>query len=146
EGLRDGLSDANVPFRSTMIADLRNFDPFADSSEIVAEAVATVMARSPRPTAIYCACDALARLVYRQLSRMNLRVGTDVSVVGNDDDPAVQWLSPGMTTVQQSFTEMGHAAMELLRRRIADPSAACDVLVHPVKLILRDSVAACPGT
>jgi DNA-binding LacI/PurR family transcriptional regulator len=143
EGLRDGLSDAGVPFRTSMIADLRSgFEPFADSSACVAAAVQDLMAKSPRPTAIYCSCDAIAGYVYRSLSLMGLRVPQDVSIVGNDDDPALQWLQPGLTSVQQSFVEMGREAMDLLRRRIADPAAACEVRVHPVKLIRRESVTA----
>lgn len=143
EGLRDGLSDAGVPFRTSMIADLRSgFEPFADCSACIADAVNHLMSQSPRPTAIYCSCDAIARSVYRQLGGMGLHVPDDISVVGNDDDPALQWLSPGLTTVQQSFVAMGREAMDLLRHRIADSSGPCEVRVHPVKLIRRESVAA----
>jgi DNA-binding LacI/PurR family transcriptional regulator len=145
DGLRDGLSDAGVPLRTSMVADLPLFTPFGESSAAVAKAVSELLARTPRPTALYCSCDAIAAHAYRHLSTMGLRIPQDLSVVGNDDDPALQWLSPGLTTVRQSFQEMGQAAMDLLRRRIAHPTAPAEVRVHPVTLVQRDSVSQVAG-
>ena len=58
----------------------------------------------------------------------------DVNLVLREDGGKPYHLDEGRPLI-------GGGAMELLRRRIADPSAASDVLVHPVKLIMRDSVA-----
>jgi len=125
-----------------MVADLpEGENPFADWSACIADALTRLMSQSPRPTAIYCSCDAVARYVYEHLAAMNLRIPSDVSVVGNDDDPALDWLTPGLTSVHQSFVEMGQEAMELLRRRISDPLRTVEIKNHPVQLVKRDSVA-----
>ena len=142
-GLRDGLGDLGVPFRSSMIADLSTAaDPFGDWSACTAEALARLMAPGPeRPTAIYCSCDAVARHVYKQLAEMNLRIPQDVSLVGNDDDPAMEWLRPRLTSVRQPFLDMGRGAMDLLRLRIANPQIAPEIKTFAVDLVQRDSVA-----
>ena len=113
-----------------------------DWSNDVARAVHQIMGDRRPPTAIFCSCDAVARLAYRTLSTMGLSVPADVSVVGFDDDPLAEWLSPGLTTVRQPFHDMGEAAIELLCNRMDDPHSPVEHRVLPVQVIRRGSVAA----
>jgi DNA-binding LacI/PurR family transcriptional regulator len=41
-------------------------------------------------------------------------VPEDISVVGFDDLPEAQYITPGLTTVRQPSTELGAAAVKLL--------------------------------
>jgi LacI family transcriptional regulator len=79
------------------------------------------------------------------LAALGLSVPQDVSVVGYDDDPLGHWLTPKLTSVRQPFAEMGQAAMELLRRRMADPASPVESKVLPVQLVQRESVAPPPA-
>jgi len=69
-------------------------------------------------------------------------VPRDVSLIGYDDDPIAEYLSPPLTSVRQPFIEMGKAAMQLLRNRISDPTSSPEFRVLPAELVLRESVSA----
>jgi len=142
-GLRDGLADAGVPFRRTMTVDLVvDADRFGDWSERVNAGVNRLMTEADRPTAIFCSCDGVAKQVYKALAAAGYNVPRDVSVIGYDDDPIAEYLTPALTSVRQPFMDMGRAAMELLKRKIADPTGPAEFRVLPVELVQRSSVKA----
>ncbi len=76
-------------------------------------AAAQLLARVPRPTAIFAANDLQALGVYQAAREAGLRIPEDLSVVGFDDLPVVAWVDPPLTTVHQPLTEMAVAATEL---------------------------------
>jgi DNA-binding LacI/PurR family transcriptional regulator len=140
-GLRDAVGDAGIAFRRSMVYDLvAGLDRFGDWSENVNEGVRKLFAASEKPTAIFCSCDAVARLAYRSLSDLGLKVPDDVSVAGYDDDPRAEWLTPKLTSVRQPFLKMGEAAMDLLRERMSNPTAPVSLKALPVELVQRDSI------
>jgi DNA-binding LacI/PurR family transcriptional regulator len=144
-GLRDAMGDAGLPFDRSLVSDLlEEQNRLGDWSPRVEQCVNDVMGRANPPTALFCSCDAVARSAYRALANLGLKVPDDVSIAGFDNDPLAEWLAPGLTTVRQPFREMGHAAIELLCRRIEDPNAAVEHRVMPVQLVQRGSVAAPP--
>lgn len=146
-GLRDAVGDAGLPFRRSMVIDLNvGTERFGDWAQRISKGVQQLMQQPEPPTAIFCSCDAVARQVYRDLKQLGLSVPTDVSVVGYDDDPLASYLQPALTTVHQPFEAMGESAMELLRQRIASPSAPVEARELQVKLIERGSVAPPRGT
>jgi DNA-binding LacI/PurR family transcriptional regulator len=142
-GLRDAIGDAGLPFQRSLVVDLvSGTDRFGDWSACVAEAAKRLLNQPDRPTAVFCSCDAVGRALYKSLETMGLRVPQDLSVVGYDDDPLAEWLTPRLTSVRQPFIKMGEEAMKLLRDRIADPGGVAENRVIPVELIVRESVAA----
>lgn len=70
----------------------------------------------PRPpTAIFCANDRTAWGAYNALTELGLRVPTDVSIVGFDNQETLApHLTPGLTTLELPFVEMGRRAVEIL--------------------------------
>ena len=141
-GLRDAIGDASLPFDRSLVLDLVvEKDRLGDWSTRIDECVRDVMGRPNGPTAIFCSCDAVARTAYLALAAMGLSIPQDVSVVGFDNDPLAEWLTPPLTSVRQPFQEMGQAAMELLRKRMDDPTVPVEHRVLPVQLIPRGSTA-----
>lgn len=141
-GLRDAVGDAGLPFDRSLVMDLlKDQDRLGDWSIRVEECVRDVMSRPNPPTALFCSCDAVARSAYRVLSAMGLEIPRDISVVGFDDDPLAEWVSPAMTTVRQDFKAMGKAALDLLCQRMTSPSVPVEHRVMPVQWIERGSVA-----
>ncbi len=67
-----------------------------------------------RPTAIFAASDVQAMAVYEAARQNGLRVPEDLSVVGFDDVPMAQWVSPPLTTIRQPFREMATMATQTL--------------------------------
>jgi LacI family transcriptional regulator len=140
-GLRDAIGDAGIAFRRSMVVDLvAGADRFGDWTECVTAGVKRLVHHDDRPTAIFCSCDGVARLVYRALAAMGMKVPTEISVIGYDDDPLAEWLSPTLTTIRQPFHQMGEAAMRMLEKRIADPVCPAEFLRLPVELVKRESV------
>jgi LacI family transcriptional regulator len=66
------------------------------------------------PTAIFAGSDQQAMGVYEAARQAGLRVPQDLSVVGFDDLPMCEWLSPPLTTVRQPLEEMGRVAARTL--------------------------------
>ncbi len=140
-GFRDALADAGVALPRARVFEIKPEDPFADWDERVMKTVEKLLCAPVRPTAIFCSCDAVARACYRVCVAMKLRIPQDLSVVGFDDDPLAEWLSPPLTTVRQSFTEMGQAAMELLHKQLTGRPAESRVVTLQVTWVERGSTA-----
>ena len=97
--------------------------------------------RKPAPTAIVAANDLLALGIYDALGERGLSCPTDVSVVGHNDMPYVDMLSPPLTTVRIAQREMGNQAARLLLDAIAGPAARRERVVLAPTLIVRGSTA-----
>jgi len=106
------------------------------------EAALLLLDRKARPSAIVAANDLLALGVYDALAARGLKCPADVSVVGHNDMPYIDMLSPPLTTVRIAQRAMGEAAAKLLLDRIASPSAKREHLVLAPELIVRASTAA----
>jgi LacI family transcriptional regulator len=79
-----------------------------------ATATHTLLDGDPGITAIFACADSMALGVYDALHARGLRIPEDVSVIGFDDLPEAQYITPGLTTVRQPSTELGAAAVKLL--------------------------------
>lgn len=142
EGFRDALAESGVVLPRASVVDITPEDALGDWSEMVREAVRRLLKSAPRPTAIFCSCDAVARACYRVCTAMKLAIPQDVSLVGFDDDPLAEWLTPPLTTVRQPFAEMGRAAMRLLQRQLAGERVDREASVLPVEWVRRESTTA----
>jgi len=142
DGFRDALAEAGVVLPSGCVADLAPEDPLADWGAMVRQAVEALLDGCARPTAVFCSCDAVARACYRACAAKGLSIPGDLSVVGFDDDPLAEWLSPGLTTVRQPFAEMGRAAMGLLLKQFAGNRVKAQTVMLPVEWVERQSSAA----
>ena len=101
--------------------------------------------RKTRPTAIVAANDLLALGIYDALSMRALQCPADVSVVGHNDMPYVDMLSPPLTTVRIAQRNIGNQAAHLLLDEITNPAARRERVVLEPKLIVRGSTAAPRG-
>jgi LacI family transcriptional regulator len=100
-----------------------------------------LLARSPRPTAIFAGNDETAAGVYRTAYLRGVKIPEDLTVIGFDDSPLASRLCPSLTTMRQPIRDMGRMAAEKLIAKIAGvmhgPSiAATTVLPH---LVVRES-------
>jgi LacI family transcriptional regulator len=101
---------------------------------------------SERPTAVLAANDETAAGILQVAQELGLRVPEDVSVVGFDDTPFAQVLSPRLSTVRQPLEQMAAEAVNMLmawmeRRERPDDEER----TFPTELVLRESTAPAPG-
>lgn len=100
------------------------------------QAARTMLARSPRPTAVFCANDAMAMGVL-DVARQDfgLAIPGDLAVVGFDDATAAAWLSYQLTTVRQPVETVISAAMELLP--VASDHVPRSIVIMPELIVRR---------
>jgi LacI family transcriptional regulator len=97
--------------------------------------------RTPGLTGIVAANDLLAFGVYDAIAERGLVCPKDISIVGHNDMPYVDMLSPPLTSVRIAQREMGDRAARLLLAQIADPETGHDHIVLAPRLIVRGSTA-----
>ena len=96
-----------------------------------------------RPSGVFCGNDVLAVGAILEAQHLRIRVPDDVSIVGFDDLPLAQHLSPGLTTVHVPSRRMGERAAEYLLHCIAGevPQARNEL---PTDIMVRGTTAPPP--
>jgi LacI family transcriptional regulator len=109
-GYRQGLRDAGLPRR-------RRWEIPTELTEAGARQVVEAwLGLAPRPTALYCFNNTLARFVADEVRRRGLRVPHDLSVMGAGGEDVL-----GLTCLQVDWYQMGRTAIQVLLRAVADP-------------------------
>jgi LacI family transcriptional regulator len=90
-------------------------------------------------TAIVAANDLLAIGALDALKERHLRCPEDVSLVGHNDMPLVDVVSPPLTTVRIEHREMGRIAARMLIEMLQSRSAEIRHVVLPPELVVRKS-------
>ncbi|MGI8867984.1 MAG: LacI family DNA-binding transcriptional regulator [Mycobacteriales bacterium] len=92
------------------------------------------------PTAIICVNDLAALGVVRGLTRHEMRVPDDMSVIGYDDLDFTAMLATPLTSIRQPRHQIGYAAAELLLAAVADgPTHRHRQVLFQPELVVRDS-------
>jgi LacI family transcriptional regulator len=114
--------------------------------EAATEATRRLLARHPRPTAIFTYNDLMAVGALVAIREAGLRVPDDISLVGHDDILYAPHLQVPLTTVAQPTRDMGETAAQLLLARLrGDDSPPKTVTLQP-RLVVRASTAVPPPT
>lgn len=135
DGYRSAMNAAGLPIRDEWI----RFGDFHINGG--ARHGAELLALHERPTAIFAGSDLQALGVLEAARSAGLRVPEDLSLVGYDDIPLANWVSPRLTTVHQPLREMGRSAARLalrLKDGPIHPTPRMDLATH---LVVRDSTA-----
>lgn len=100
---------------------------------------------NPPPTAIFATSDQQAIGVLRACADSGLRVPEHVSVVGFDDIPLAELLTPRLTTVRQPIDEIGRLAIDRLAARVSGKSGRSTKQLLPTELVVRESTGQPPA-
>jgi LacI family transcriptional regulator len=84
------------------------------SEEAGFEAGRRLLAREPRPTAVFAANDSMAIGCLFALREAGVSVPGDVALAGFDDIPIARYLTPPLSSVHVPIAELGTRAMERL--------------------------------
>ncbi len=103
-----------------------------------ADAMATMLARSNPPTAVFSISDEMAIGAAHTVRRHGLSVPDDVSIVGFDDHDLAHCFD--LTTVRQDVAGLGVAAARKLRQLMSGESVPTETVL-PTQLVVRNTTA-----
>jgi LacI family transcriptional regulator len=107
-GYRESMSTAGLPTDRSL-----EFEGhFTEESGY--DAAKKIIARSPRPTAVFASNDAMAIGALSAFAESGVRVPADIAIVGFDDIPIARFLAPPLTTVKVPIAELGRSGLRLL--------------------------------
>src|SRR5215212_10021974 len=133
-GFRKAIADAGLPPQPVVEADFH----FTGGRE----ATARLLDTGQEFTALFAANDLMAAGAVRELHSRGIAVPDQVSVVGFDDAPLAEMVSPALTTMRQPLQEMAHSAVSLLLSRVTSGDGGAPVRkVLSTSLVIRDSTA-----
>ncbi len=104
-----------------------------------AAAASQLLNRSRLPTALLCAGDASAAGALAVFRARGVRVSDDVSVIGWDDSRLARLSYLSLTSVKQDIETTARYAMQLVGRRLSNPSAAGQIVLTAPELTVRAS-------
>ena len=102
------------------------------------------LANNPDVTAIFAGNDQMALGLLRALHEHGRRVPHDISVVGFDDTDEAAHFWPPLTTIRQSFADVGRRAVDTLLAEITSGTHEPTSINVPTTLVPRSSTAAPP--
>ena len=104
------------------------------------DAGVAILARKPRPTAVFAANDCMAVGLLAALAAAGKRVPRDIAVVGFDDIAMAAYLNPPLTTVTVDACGLGHRAVDLMMGAIeSGPTGGSLRQQLPAVLVVRQS-------
>jgi LacI family transcriptional regulator, repressor for deo operon, udp, cdd, tsx, nupC, and nupG len=93
-------------------------------------------------TAVICGSDVMAMGAARAARRRGLRLPEQLSIVGSDDIPLVEFMQPALTTVRQPIADIARAAARALLDEVrGEHRPRAEYVFRPV-LVVRASTAA----
>jgi len=110
-GYRQAVSQAGLP---ELVVEAGGYDETDGSRSIL-----SLLGRRPLPDAVFAANDLIAIGAMRTIRTAGLRIPEDIAVVGFDDIPAANFVTPALTTVAQHPRLLGRRAAEMLFERLA---------------------------
>jgi DNA-binding LacI/PurR family transcriptional regulator len=96
-------------------------------------------------TGIIAASDLMALGAIRGARARGLEVPHDLSVIGYDDSPLMEFTNPALTTVRQNIAAMSQAATRLLLAEIKGDLAPRAEMIFAPELVVRASTGLAPS-
>ena len=132
-GYRRAIQEAGVEVDESLIV---TGDWSATSGK---EALLALMGREDVPTAIFAQNDRMAMGVLRAARDMNIKIPSQLSVIGVDDMPLSSYFDPPLTTMHQDMPRIGQEAARILLDIIQKKNTALRETKLSAQLIVRQS-------
>ena len=136
KGYQQGFSQLQLKFDPLLVlsTDLNRRGGF--------DGVQKLMKAKNPPSAVLCFNDVVALGAMEGLQRLGRKPGIDVGIVGFNNIPDAAQCVPGLTTIENSPSQLGESAAELLLKRIKQRDAPIRTLILQPQLVVRESCGA----
>jgi DNA-binding LacI/PurR family transcriptional regulator len=135
EGYRRALQEAGITFDKSMVIE---GDWSATSGQ---DALLSFVKQGRVPTAVFAQNDRMAMGVLRAARDVNIKVPTQLAVIGVDDMPLSSYFDPPLTTMRQDMPRIGQEATRMLLDIIQKKSPTVHDLKLPAELVVRQSTS-----
>ncbi len=142
DSYRETLEEFGLPFNPGMVATAECDTGIRNGYN----AIAAILQRGVKPTAVVAANDAMAIGCMRYAKAAGLRLPEDLAVVGFDDIEMGSLVEPRLTTVRVFKEQIGKLAVERLVESIRSESKTVVTIHAPVELVVRESCGIGPAT
>jgi DNA-binding LacI/PurR family transcriptional regulator len=132
-GYRAALDAANLPIDPQLLCE----GAFTETDGYTA--TRALLELPEPPTAIFAGNDRQAAGVYKALHELGMSVPDKMSVIGFDNLPYTELMTPPLTTVHVPRLELGRTAATMLLRLINEETLEMMRVVLPTELIERQS-------
>ncbi len=133
-GYKRALGDAGIPFRRNLIQEgnWNKAQSICACKTLMDEAV----------TAIFAMNDIMAGGVYEFTAREELKVGTDLDLIGFDNREVAQAYNPTLTTMKLPLNRIGRKAAEIMINILENGKESIQKDLYKIncELIIRDSL------
>ncbi|MCX5054730.1 MULTISPECIES: LacI family DNA-binding transcriptional regulator [unclassified Streptomyces] len=133
DGYRSALTEAGLPFDPELV----RYGDFTHS--LARQHALDLLALADRPTAIFAGSDHQALGTYRAAAERGLRIPDDVSVVGFDDLPFADWVTPRLTTMRTPIADMTALAARMVLRLLSGQEPETTRVEVATELVVRES-------
>jgi DNA-binding LacI/PurR family transcriptional regulator len=135
EGYRRALSEAGIPFDESMVIE---GDWTATSGQ---DALLSFVKQGRIPTAVFAQNDRMAMGVMSAARNANIKVPSQLAVIGVDDMPLSSYFDPPLTTMRQDIPRIGREAARMLLDIIQKKTTeTCDMKLS-AELVIRQSTS-----
>lgn len=132
-GYREALLTAGIPLRMELICGgLPTFERGRASAR-------ELLISHPEITAIFAYNDLLALGALRACRELGRRVPDDCAIIGFDDVPPADWVTPALTTIRVDKRALGCQAMARLLEMLAAPECSFPPTFVSAELVVRES-------
>ena len=133
QGYLDALTQNGLPIRKNYIihSSLTEEDGIQDMSKLLAV--------KPLPDALFCVNDRKAIGAMLALKRYGYKIPHHMAMVGFQNAPISEVVTPSLTTIEQTAYEIGAKSCQLLLDHIKTPDMEPQTVVMPTRLIIRES-------
>lgn len=130
KGFKDTIEKANLTLPTEHILEPINIE----------DTVNTICSFKQPVSAIFAATDNCAIELIDALKQKGYQIPSDYSIIGFDNLPISQYITPKLTTISQDINQKAQYALDVLFQHLNNSSLPTQNLVLDVELIKRESV------
>lgn len=133
-GYKAALTDSNIPFDPSILFE------YEMDSVASCHAAADAIAAHKDITSLVTSADQLAIGIMSGLHALGIRVPDDISIIGFDDIPMCQMVTPPLTTIHQDMKLKAQTAVEFMLQLLEGDNPEQSNIILPIRLTERQSV------
>ena len=126
DGFRDYLENIGINYKEIFLQEpVNDFTPY----------ILEMLKVHPKIDGIFCHTDSLLLKLRKILNQYGYRVPEDIQLIGFDGMNLSSDLPLGISTIAQPVEQLANGAVDLVLRKIADPSLKNEAKMYPVKYV-----------